>query len=65
MVMTDLLAVLVPALPLAGAVLLSALRRKLSATVAGSIATALIAGLLRCQGHAVLRASMPKPVGAR
>jgi len=43
MVMTDLLAVLVPALPLAGAVLLSALRRKLSATVAGSIATALIA----------------------
>ncbi|MBK7384057.1 MAG: NADH-quinone oxidoreductase subunit L [Flavobacteriales bacterium] len=41
--MTDLLAVLVPALPLAGAVLLSALRRKLSATVAGSIATALIA----------------------
>ncbi|MBL0125887.1 MAG: NADH-quinone oxidoreductase subunit L [Flavobacteriales bacterium] len=41
--MTDLLAVLVPALPLAGAVLLSALRRKFSATVAGSIATALIA----------------------
>lgn len=41
---TDLLAALVPALPLVGAVILAALRRKLSANVAGGLATTLIAG---------------------
>ena len=44
MVTVDLLAVLVPALPLAGAVLLSSMRRKLGATAAGMIATAMMAG---------------------
>lgn len=41
---TDLLAALVPALPLVGAMILASLRRKLSANVAGGLATALIAG---------------------
>lgn len=41
---TDLLAALVPALPLVGAMTLASLRRKLSANVAGGLATALIAG---------------------
>ncbi|MBK6829268.1 MAG: NADH-quinone oxidoreductase subunit L [Flavobacteriales bacterium] len=44
MVTADLLAVLVPALPLAGAVIIASLRRKLSANVAGGLATALMAG---------------------
>ncbi|MBL7954641.1 MAG: NADH-quinone oxidoreductase subunit L [Flavobacteriales bacterium] len=41
---TDLLGALVPALPLVGAMILASLRRKLSANVAGGLATALIAG---------------------
>lgn len=40
---TDLLAILVPVLPLVGAIILASLRRKLSANVAGGLATALIA----------------------
>ncbi len=40
----DLLAALVPVLPLAGAIILASLRRNLSANVAGGLATALIAG---------------------
>ncbi len=40
----DLLAALVPALPLVGAVILASLRRKLSANVAGGLATAMVAG---------------------
>ncbi|HRF79677.1 MAG TPA: NADH-quinone oxidoreductase subunit L [Flavobacteriales bacterium] len=40
----DLLAALVPALPLLGAVILASLRRKLSANVAGGLATAMVAG---------------------
>jgi len=40
---SDLLAILVPVLPLVGAIILAAMRRKLSATIAGSLATALIA----------------------
>jgi len=40
---TDLLAALVPALPLVGAVILASLRRKLSANVAGGLATAMVA----------------------
>ncbi len=40
----DLLAALVPALPLAGAIILASLRRKLSANAAGGLATALIVG---------------------
>ena len=42
--MTDVLAALVPALPLAGAVLIASLRRKLSANVAGGLATVMMAG---------------------
>lgn len=45
---TDLLAALVPALPLVGAIILASLRRKLSANVAGGLATALIAGAFAC-----------------
>ena len=40
----DLLAALVPTLPLVGAVILASLRRKLSANVAGGLATAMVAG---------------------
>ena len=40
---TDLLAILVPVLPLVGAIILASLRRKLNANVAGGLATALIA----------------------
>jgi NADH-quinone oxidoreductase subunit L len=45
---TDLLTALVPALPLVGAIILASLRRKLSANVAGGLATALIAGAFAC-----------------
>lgn len=40
----DLLAALVPTLPLVGAIILASLRRKLSANVAGGLATAMVAG---------------------
>ena len=43
MVKADLLAVLVPALPLVGAIAIAALRRTLSATAAGMLATGLMA----------------------
>ena len=45
---TDLLAALVPALPLMGAIILASLRRKLSANAAGGLATALMAGAFVC-----------------
>ena len=48
MVTTDLLAALVPALPLLGAVVIASLRRKLSANMAGGFATALMAGAFAC-----------------
>jgi len=44
----DLLAALVPALPLAGAVILASLRRKLSANGAGGLATAIMAVAFAC-----------------
>ena len=44
----EVLAALVPALPLAGAIVLAALRRKLSAHVAGGLATLMIAGAFAC-----------------
>ena len=48
MVSAQLLAPLVPALPLAGAVIIAALRRRLSGHAAGLLATALIGGAFLC-----------------
>ncbi len=59
MVGADLLAVLVPVLPLAGAILLSSLRRKLSATMSGSIATLLLAGSFVCAVLVYLDFTLP------
>ncbi len=56
---TDLLAALVPALPLVGAIILASLRRKLSANVAGGLATALIAGAFICSVLLFLDFRMP------